>query len=124
MKNVILTLGVLLLAPSIASADTVSITCTYELMASNEGMTQPEDFVLRFLMDGETGKAYMMGNNGSTEVEMILNSGEAWTFVEMTDTGNVMTTTVTVSGDSVHSRNSVLFGELVPSQYYGTCVGP
>ena len=42
-------------------------------------------------------------------------------FVEITGAGNVVTTTVTEKGVCVHSHNSVIFGKLVPSQYYGSC---
>ena len=42
-------------------------------------------------------------------------------FIEFTGSGNVVTTTITEKGVSVHSRNSVVFGKLIPSQYYRTC---
>ena len=43
-------------------------------------------------------------------------------FVEITASGNVMVTAITKSGEAVHSRNGIMFNELVPSQYYGKCV--
>jgi hypothetical protein len=32
-----------------------------------------------------------------------------------------MLTTILFSGQSVHSRNSVIMGEFIASQYYGIC---
>jgi hypothetical protein len=32
-------------------------------------------------------------------------------------------TTITKSGDAVHSRNAVMQSRLIPSQYYGHCSG-
>jgi len=34
--------------------------------------------------------------------------------------GRVLTTTIDSSGKSVHSRNIIVEGEILPSQYYGT----
>ena len=105
-----------------ASADTTTLVCDYKVAATTDGLQLIEEsFVLTFLTDDETSKSYLIGNNGSEEVQVIENSYSAWTFVEITNSGNVMTTTVTESGDSVHSRNSVILGDLVPSQYYGKC---
>jgi hypothetical protein len=43
------------------------------------------------------------------------------TFVEVTRSGNVMTTTIARDGAAVHSRNAIIGETLFPSQYYGTC---
>ena len=43
-------------------------------------------------------------------------------FIEITDSGNVMTTAITSNGESVHSRNTVIIDSIVASQYYGRCV--
>lgn len=63
----------------------------------------------------------MIGNQGSTKVHL-LNTDDGVSFIEITGSKNVMATTLDKNGASVHSRNSVINGELVPSQYYGTCV--
>ena len=57
---------------------------------------------------------------GSTEVKLIPNTG-GLTFVEVTGTGNVMVTVISDDGRSVHSRNGMVLGKIVPSQYYGRC---
>jgi hypothetical protein len=61
-----------------------------------------------------------MGNAGSSEVQ-IINGTHGISFLELTQTGNVMVTSITNAGDSVHSRNSIIFDKLIPSQYYGKC---
>ncbi len=102
--------------------NTMAFTCDYQLIASQEGLKKPsQGFVLRFVVDTNKNSAYMLGNIGSVEVTMISTQGGI-TFVEVTEVGNVMTTTVANNGDSVHSRNSIVLGDLVPSQYYGKCV--
>lgn len=75
---------------------------------------------LRFVSDPTTEKAYLIGSNGSSEVHTIKNvSGVS--FVEITGTGNVMTTTIKSSGEAVLSRNAIILGDLIPTQYYGKC---
>jgi hypothetical protein len=62
----------------------------------------------------------MVGSLGLVDV-IIIKGVRAVSFLEITGAGNVVTTTVTEKRISAHSRNSVIFGKLVPSQYYGSC---
>ena len=100
-------------------ADPITYFCKYDRVATPDGLEATDNFDLTFVMDVEAEKFYMVGNNGTTEVSPVSGS-EHLTFVEITAVGNVMTTTITNSGISVHSRNTVMFGDLIPSQYYGT----
>jgi hypothetical protein len=75
---------------------------------------------LNFIIDAEAKKSYLVGNNGSSEVILFNNEGNT-SFLEITGTGNLMTTSIDESLNSVHSRNTVVFGEMMPSQYYGRC---
>jgi hypothetical protein len=52
---------------------------------------------------------------------MLYSPSGGMTFIEMIDGGKVLTTTIDPSGKSVHSRNIIVEGEILPSQYYGTC---
>ena len=88
--------------------------------SDEEGIHEANDFNLTFIVDGENDTAYMVGNNGSAEIA-ILSSGGNINCLEVTGTGNMMTTTIDSKLKSVHSRNSVLFGDLIASQYYGSC---
>lgn len=104
-----------------AQGATISYTCEFSLEATPKGLSkQPKPFELRYVVDTGTKKAYLMGNAGSSEVEIIPNT-DGISFVEITRSGNVMVTAVTKSGEAVHSRNGILFKELVPSQFYGKC---
>ena len=110
------------LTPIAAQAETTSYTCKFTLQATPKGLTQQaKPFELRFLVDKGTEKAYLLGNAGSSEVEIIPNR-DGISFIEITGTGNVMVTAVTSSGSAVHSRNGIMSKELVPSQFYGSCV--
>lgn len=108
-------------APLAAQGATSSYTCKFTLEATPKGLSkQAKPFELRFVVDTSTKKAYLVGNAGSSEVEIIPNT-DGISFVEITGSGNVMVTAITKSGDAVHSRNGIMFKELVPSQFYGNC---
>lgn len=106
----------------ICHAATTSFTCNFPLSASPTGVKKESKlFELRFVSDNQTKKTYLLGNNGSSEVTPFGNQGGGITFVEVTDSGNVMVTAITASGEAVHSRNGIISGKLIPSQYYGKC---
>ena len=103
-------------------AETTTFECNYETFSSRDGLhSYEEPFVLTFLIDSATEKAYMIGNAGSTEVSIIAHEGGGFTTIEITKTGNVMVTVITPDGTSVHSRGTIMFGDIVPTQSYGTC---
>lgn len=112
----------LLLISSVASGATISFDCKFTMEATPKGLEkQASPFELRFITDTEKAKTYLMANNGSSEVQAIPNSPGV-SFVEVTGTGNVMVTSITKSGEAVHSRNSIMGEKLIPSQYYGKCI--
>jgi hypothetical protein len=85
-----------------------------------DGLQPAKDFVLEFNRDTVTGDAFMIGNNGLTEV-FTIEGEEGVTFLERLLSGTVQTTTIANSNIAVHSRHTIISGDLVPSQYYGTC---
>lgn len=106
---------------SVATASPATFECDYRTYSDGEGLHKVgEPFRLTFLIDSKAKKAYLIGNNGSSEVEVIQNS-DGLTLVEVTGTGNVMVTAITSKGTSVHSRNGIMMGDIIPSQYYGSC---
>ncbi|PSV10468.1 hypothetical protein [Photobacterium leiognathi] len=112
---------ILLLMSASSFSSTSTIKCIYKSYSDAEGSHKvKKDLVLSFLLDSDNNKSYVLGNNGSNEVVKIVGTGHV-TFLESTSSGNVMTTTITDNMKTVHSRNSVLFGKLIPSQYYGEC---
>jgi hypothetical protein len=106
---------------TIAKAETTTYECDYPTYSDEKGLHKVKaPFRLTFLLDASTKKAYLIGNAGSAEVSLIQNS-PGLTLVEITGSGNAMVTAITSEGASVHSRSSIILGELVPSQYYGQC---
>lgn len=112
----------LFLLSSVATGATLSFDCRFTMEATPNGLAkQASPLELRFVTDTEKAKTYLMANNGSSEVQAIPNSSGV-SFFEVTGTGNVMVTSITKSGEAVHSRNSIMGERLIPSQYYGKCI--
>ena len=106
-----------LLFGSVANA-TETLQCTFDSYSMRD-KSGNEEMIIKFLIDDD--KAYMLGNGGSNQVVMF--SGLAVSFVEVTGLKNITVTTVDDDKQAVHSRNSVGFdGLLIASQYYGSCV--
>lgn len=116
------TVAILLAAVSTSlCAATLTHNCKFTTVASpKEVQKLQKSFDLKFMSDTLTNKSYMVGNAGIEPVNAIANDGGI-SFIEFTGSGNVQVTAVTKSGDAVHSRNTIMSGDLVPSQYYGKC---
>jgi len=113
----VLTLGVV----SVASAQTQTLVCDYPVYVDKAEVQRVKDkFVLTFIIDSAKNAAYILGNNGSAPVRLVTGD-RGFTFIELTGSGNVMTTTIDSKRESVHSRHTLISGELVPTQYYGKC---
>ena len=109
------------LLPAVAVGETTSFTCSFPIEATPKGLSKMvSPFELRFVVDASTRKAYLLGNVGSGEVEVVLNT-DGISFVETTASGNVMVTAIANSGEAVHSRNGIIFKKMLPSQFYGRC---
>ena len=107
---------------TIALGSTTSYLCKFPLEATRAGVAKlATPFELRFIQDAGAKKTYLMGNNGSDEIQSIPNV-DGVSYLEVTTSGNVMVTAIASNGDAVHSRNGIFFNELVPSQYYGKCI--
>jgi hypothetical protein len=122
MRLILFFVILMTLAPK-SFAETISYKCSFLFSASPSGIEkESKPFELSFVLDTQTKKAYMLGNNGSSEVMPVENIAGI-TFVEVTPSGNVMVTAITTSGDAVHSRNTIFLDgkKLIPSQYYGKC---
>ena len=115
-------LCIMLIIPVCAIAVTTNYKCSYTSYSDQEGNHKVKEiFEINFIVDRATGKSYMLGNTGSSEVKA-LESKDRIAFIEVTVSGNIMTTAIDSKHNSVHSRNTIMFGELSPSQYYGECV--
>lgn len=108
--------------PGSAQAGTVTVDCSFTSSATPKGFQkEPKPFELKFLMDTTSRKAYSMGNNGSNEVMLLPGGTNGYTLVEVTGANNVMVTAIAVSGEAVHSRNTLVNKTVVPTQLYGNC---
>ena len=123
MKWTAIILLALLCFPPVVLSDTETIVCTYNTYSDQQGNHKVKDkFELTFILDNNNAKAYIVGNQGSDEVALIpMESGGGVSFIEVTPAGNVMTTAMDKTGASVHSRNTIIDGKIVPTQYYGVC---
>jgi hypothetical protein len=71
--------------PGSAQAGTVAVDCSFTFSATSKGFQkEAKPFELKFLMDTTSRKAYMMGNNGSSEVTLLLGGTNRYTLVEVT----------------------------------------
>lgn len=97
------------------------IVCEYPKFASVQKVDiAVEKLRLTFSVELETSIAKVLRKKSEHEVQLY-PSGGGFTFVEITEDENVLTTTVDVHGKSVHSRNTIIATDLVPSQFYGSC---
>ena len=109
--------------PTLVYGEADTIICNYSSYSNENGNHKVTDrFVLTFIVDMTKKTAYMLGSQGTEEVTLIPSGvGEGVSFVEITGVGNVMTTAIDSKGNSAHSRNTIIHGEVVPTQYYGKC---
>ncbi|MFN8371000.1 MAG: hypothetical protein U0T83_10310 [Bacteriovoracaceae bacterium] len=120
---------ILLFLPIIASAKEIirnkvlEVHCNYPEYALQDGIHKSkESFDLNFMIDVGNKKTFFKGNNGISEVTLVLtDDGTGFSFIEIAPNGSVMTTAIDKNMKSVHSRNSIIGGVLYPQQYYGTC---
>jgi hypothetical protein len=80
-------------------------------------------------LDPQGRSAQLIGNIGAAPVTMIATS-TTWSFVEVTDAGNVTVTQVFLWNEpeaqsgryrAIHSRQSSVMGAIAASQHYGHC---
>jgi len=121
MLLIFIFLSSLFCLPWLAVGKTIEFDCKYPKYSDKESANKTQDFNLTFLIDTITKKAYMKGNNGIADLMLIKMDSEGYSLIEITATGNVMTTAIDTNLDSVHSRNSIIIGKLTPTQNYGTC---
>lgn len=104
------------------TADAETLVCKFPKYHSQDEtrLQTATDFGMTFRYDPITREAFMEGSNGVTGVALI-DGYDGLTFLEFLPAGAVQSTTVANNGAAVHSRHTLMFGDLVPSQSYGTC---
>ena len=87
------------------------------------------DTLIYSAIDPGRDSAQLVGNAGASTVTFIGN-GLTWSFIEVTDAGNVNVTQAFIWNEpdasqhlyrAVHSRHSSFAGRIVVSQHYGHC---
>ena len=121
-RLLILAIVLLLSVAALAATNTLKFNCQYPNYVDKEGTHRVKgDFRLTFILDLDTGTAYMLSKTGSTQVHAS-PSEQGVTFTEFTPSGHVRTRTVVYySGPSAHQRYTLIAGKWVTTQYYGTC---
>ena len=115
-------LAALLITPTVSNAEVFTYSCVFETFHERDALIRhsANNFSITFRVDSITGDAFIEGNAGISSVEV--HTGDSGiTFLERIGSGAVQTTTIDFNGVASHSRHTIIFQDLVPSQYYGTC---
>lgn len=118
MKKLIIVIAVL----TSSAFSQIQFSCEFDKYSNKDGAIIPDN-PLVFKLNILTATSFTMESSmGSTKVTLLKRQvGEPWVFMEVSETGNIFTTTIKHGGEAVHSRNTVMGGALVPSQHYGRC---
>lgn len=120
MRKIILSLLACAFLVTSTFAELITITCDFYTFAApgENGNASPTDMKnLKFVVDTEKGTGTLVGNAGAIEVAVV-EGEDMITFIQVSPI--VTTTTVQLSNKkAVHSRNVILMGEFMPTQYYG-----
>ena len=119
MKHLLTSIALIMLSKAGYAETLVCNFSKYHSQDENRLQTA-SDFGMTFRYDPITREAFMEGNNGVTGVTLT-DGYDGLTFLEFLPAGAVQSTTVAKNGAAVHSRHTIMFGDLVPTQYYGTC---
>lgn len=109
-------------APKPAHAVETIYECTFTRGANQSrsaALSSPVN--LRFGLDNDTGEAAQY-RNGERFTVLVVRGIAGLSFVEALSTGVVNVTTITTTGNGVHSRHDIRGGtDVAAIQYYGTC---
>ena len=122
MKRILCLVAAIAFTPALARGDVLTWECTFDHSYS-EGQRNSETLRLTFVVDTQTGRGFIQGNLGIEEIEVFVGD-ENVSFIERTASGAVMATTIKPDGDAVHSRNTVMLGDFIAAQHFGTCKLP
>jgi len=100
--------------------------CEFRNYANQKGSFSDDALDFTIVTNDNNDTFTMKGNNG-TSGGTTIRGEKGLSFVEVTETGNIATTTMVISEpyggkqQAAHSRNMLVNGKLLASQYYGTC---
>ena len=118
---VLLPILALMAGPAAAESSVTRFVCVFDRHVTPDLgiVVSSENPVKLELVVDATGHAFAVGRN--VYPVRVHTGDKGVTFLEELITGVVQSTTVQLDGRAVHSRHTIILGELVPSQYYGTC---
>jgi hypothetical protein len=114
--------------------DTITLDCVFRpqntilieegKLSTDNSAQKPMSFTITGLNEKDNA-AIMVGNAGSTPLHFS-SDNTRWVFVELTQSGNAMVTSMTAPSASgkmyaVHSRHAWILGAGLISQWAGTC---
>lgn len=103
-------------------AEAVQITCVFDRYVSPDGKLENHQIEIDFIFNINPISYEGLVVGSDTFPVQVIPGSESVSFIEETLTGAIQSTTVLMpSGSAVHSRHTVIFGEIVPTQYYGSC---
>ena len=105
--------------------DTWECGCKYNTRSTQNGnFLLKDDFYIIFSINKYDKKSAMIKTIFEVDHDamVIPNMMGGVNILQITKTGGIATTTIDLQGNSVHSRNIIIKGVLIPSQYYGKCV--
>ena len=104
-----------------AIGEAIRLVCDFASFSTPKDGLRSGEFGFLITWDNVTNDAFMTGNNGVAPLLVVPGDGLV-TYIERVPSGTLNTTTVLSDGHAVHSRHTVMGGELlIPSQYYGIC---
>lgn len=117
-----ITLILLITSCSLLNAELTTITCDFYTVASPERIEKADAGFkgLKFVFKAGDTTGVMLGNAGETPVA-VTTTDDSISFIQVSPIVTV-TTIQLKTLKAVHSRNTVLLGDLMPTQYYGKAV--
>ena len=112
------------LSQEVDTSEIYTFVCSFNKVASQDGVEKTDDSKfppIKFIWKPEDGNQALMSGNAGTVKVLVHLGDEHVDFIQM-EPINVTTTILFKTGEVVHSRNTVLLGHLMPSQYYGKVV--
>ncbi|MEY3090054.1 MAG: hypothetical protein RL113_370 [Pseudomonadota bacterium] len=104
-----------------------TFTCEFTQVATEKGNHTSEPLRFTVVTHDANGTYTLKSNGSSIFMGNTIKGSAGMTFVQVTKMGNITTTTMTqtppLDGEqkAVHSRNVIVDGKLIASQYYGNC---
>jgi len=120
-KNLLLLIFILILSLLSGNVYAGIFSCKFTEFSDENGHYKVADnYKLIAIIKQRNKLATIIYKDEEIPVSVVLNNEGGLTLVEFRDLGMVLTT-IDINGKIVQSRNTIAVGNIIPSQYYGTC---